>query len=76
MADTGTGPRLRIRTPCEAVAAQSMAGYQTVGVLPEQHNRNPLLSLQFVGRLLLRYAARQLSSLLLNEPPRNTREDA
>ncbi len=35
--------------------------------------RNPTLLLSSSGRLLLRFAARTLVDVLLNEPPRNTR---
>jgi len=35
--------------------------------------RNPLFVFRLFGLLLLRYAQRTLSRLLLNEPPRNTR---
>jgi hypothetical protein len=43
--------------------------------LGDANTRKPLLSLQFVGVLLLRFVARQLASLLFHEPPRNTREE-
>ena len=40
----------------------------------DEHNtRNPILLLRLSGLLLLRAAARALSGLLFQEPPRNTR---
>ena len=39
----------------------------------EDTSRKPLLSLRLSGLFLLRLAARRLFSLLLNDPPRNTR---
>ncbi len=39
-----------------------------------RHTRKPMLLLRLSGLLLLRLAARQLFGLLLQEPPRNTRD--
>jgi hypothetical protein len=39
----------------------------------DAHTRNPMLSFLLFGLFLLRAAQRRLFSLLLNDPPRNTR---
>ena len=62
-----------IRTLCAALTTQTQAGENRFGVLADKTTLKPLLSLQFVGVLLLRFAERQLLSLLFQQPPRTTR---
>ena len=65
-----------IRTLCAAVTTQTQAGeIDPFGVLAETHKRTPTLLFVFVGLLLLRFAERQLWSLLFHEPPRSTRTE-
>ena len=68
------------------MAKQTLGGGVPVEVLADDATRKPLLfsqrgpqadlgARQFVGLLLLRFAERQLSSLLFHDPPRSTRAE-